>query len=694
MNKKITTFLFLFVVLTSGVAANLDSLYIVGDGVMKTGWDGTRKEMTRLNDGSFEYTAQFYKSGTNGFKFCKTSNINDWDCLHPISSDWYVNIDRNKTYDLTDDDARDVKLQIPANGWYTIHVSADGKKMSTYPVYIYPVGSGCEVGWSLDGAVKFTETSFASGQYVGQLQLMNKYSDGTQYVKFMYSQDPNWTVYVGCAVDQDGKHDITGVGVFDTRFYTTEDHKLWAAASGFGSYNMRLDVKMNQLYVTSTNPLSFSFRFTNLASCAWRSEDVVMAYTMSYRAVGATSDTMLTQYQLLTADSAGVYRGMVYPMSKVSLGLQSCDIATDECIYSTSNTMDGYNTSADFLVKENRGGHLLALYDAQAQPEQTEECPPMPVDTPLTDSTRCLGSYNIRYSTNSVDVGYRKWENRKSYVAQLIQQIGYHVVGLQEVTSDQYNDLVTLLPEYTLYSWGRESATDSTKGERVAIAYLTDRYTCLEKGRFFLGTDTESPTKAWDASLPRLSVWVKLQDKVTNEVFLFCSTHLDDKGVQAREESAKLICEQLLMKGDANCPMIVVGDMNAGYAEKSVYDQFAATFTDARVATIADPVGQEGTYVPSWSSRSSNKRIDYIYVRNLAVKNYILTTEDFSRGTTPSDHYPIYIKAQFKSKETPTSVAQPQSFKVSDTSARVLKVLQDGTIWIVYQGCKYNLLGQ
>lgn len=268
--------------------------------------------------------------------------------------------------------------------------------------------------------------------------------------------------------------------------------------------------------------------------------------------------------------------------------------------------------------------------------------------------TQRLGSYNIRFNSAN-DTGDISWNNRKTYVAKLIQQIDYDVVGLQEVTYVQYCDLLSLLPEYTIYSWGRGSATVSTAGEGVCVLYKTSRYTCLDQGRFFLGPDTEMPVRAWDAGLPRLSVWVKLQDKQSGEIFLFCSTHLDNTGSKSRIEAARVNCEQLLSKIAGNYPIILVGDMNAGQAEKGVHNQYGSVFSDSRNVSKTKPMGQEGT-VSNWKLSNNSGRIDYIYVRNVDVEDYTLSNEDFSRGVTPSDHYPIYITARLLSTDRATSI--------------------------------------
>ena len=83
-----------------------------------------------------------------------------------------------------------------------------------------------------------------------------------------------------------------------------------------------------------------------------------------------------------------------------------------------------------------------------------------------------MGTYNIR-CINATLTGLRDWDNRKEYVAKIITDNRFDVIGLQEIANDdQENDLRQLLPEYSMVAWGRESA-ERNEGERLAIAFKT-----------------------------------------------------------------------------------------------------------------------------------------------------------------------------------------------------------------------------
>ena len=110
---------------------------------------------------------------------------------------------------------------------------------------------------------------------------------------------------------------------------------------------------------------------------------------------------------------------------------------------------------------------------------------------------------------------------------------------------DRKQDLEALLPNYELVAWGRNSASDS-EGEGVGVAFLKDRYTLLEQGHFFLTETPGEPGIAWDAAYKRVSVYVKLKDKRTGDVFCFCSTHFDNEGKTARMKGAGLNVSKIL----------------------------------------------------------------------------------------------------------------------------------------------------
>lgn len=267
-----------------------------------------------------------------------------------------------------------------------------------------------------------------------------------------------------------------------------------------------------------------------------------------------------------------------------------------------------------------------------------------------------MGTYNIR-CINATLTGLRDWDNRKEYVAKIITDNRFDVIGLQEIANDdQENDLRQLLPEYSMVTWGRESA-EKNEGERLAVAFKTSDFALLDQGHYFLTPDPEVPGLAWDATHKRVSVWAKLQDKNTGETFFYCSTHLDNDGVVARKEGARLNVE-MMNKLAGEYPVFIVGDLNAKATEKGVHATMGAYYDDSRLTSGLDlsASGPEGTYSGWNPERSDNKRIDYVYSRHADVKSYKVITEDYGRGETPSDHFCVIVSVALRQPVLPQNI--------------------------------------
>lgn len=258
-----------------------------------------------------------------------------------------------------------------------------------------------------------------------------------------------------------------------------------------------------------------------------------------------------------------------------------------------------------------------------------------------------MGSYNIR-GENDSDTGDKSWAVRNVYVVKNIVDHDYDVIGLQENSIDMLPDLETLLGDaYANHSWGAGSASDNRSGTHTTIVYKADKFTLLDKGQFFLAEDPDAPGLPFDTAVRRITVWVKLQNKETGEIFFYFSTHLDHKGVLARAETARLNVRKMQeIAGDY--PAFIVGDFNAYYDEKTMYNTFNAYFNDSRKTTQTAPVGPGATFGPWDPTLSGGEPIDYVFCNRVNVLSYETITEDFGRGVTPSDHLPILITCTFQ----------------------------------------------
>lgn len=253
-----------------------------------------------------------------------------------------------------------------------------------------------------------------------------------------------------------------------------------------------------------------------------------------------------------------------------------------------------------------------------------------------------MGSYNIR-GKNDSDTGDKSWDVRNVYVVKNIVDHDFDVIGLQENSTDMLPDLEELLGDaYANHSWGAGSASDNRSGTHTTVVYKADKFTLLDKGQFFLAEDPTAPGLPFDTAVRRITVWVKLQNKETGEIFFYFSTHLDHKGEFARAETARLNVRKMQeIAGDY--PAFIVGDFNAYYDEKAMYNTFNAYFNDSRKTTQSAPVGPGATFGPWDPTLSGGEPIDYVFCNRVNVLSYETITDSFGRGVTPSDHLPILI---------------------------------------------------
>lgn len=253
-----------------------------------------------------------------------------------------------------------------------------------------------------------------------------------------------------------------------------------------------------------------------------------------------------------------------------------------------------------------------------------------------------FAEYNIRLNTAS-DTGDHAWANRKQYVAQIITDYAFDVCALNELKPDQKKDLLALLPDYKIESWGRDSHIIGDVGEGVGVLYRKDKFRLLSSGHFFLAPDLTKSAIAWDAKYRRLAVWAQLQDKTTGDIFFYCATHLEQAGQVAKRKGAALVVEQMLsIAGDYPC--FIAGDFNSQSSVDAVHLPFKAYFQSAYDIAETAPNG-DGSYC-NWQPTSTH-RIDHLYGRYYRALSYTMITEDYDRSCTPSDHLPLMAEVVF-----------------------------------------------
>lgn len=202
------------------------------------------------------------------------------------------------------------------------------------------------------------------------------------------------------------------------------------------------------------------------------------------------------------------------------------------------------------------------------------------VSQAATDDKIRIATYNI-LGSNHVDAGNQLGtvNERATRAAAIIKGNAgvaeVHIVGMQELRSDQYALFKEKMPGYSTYPANNPS--------QKTIFWKTKRFTKLDSGKVdYPGYGDDN----LDASSPAL--WVQLRDEQTGKRFFVLNHHAvawnespgsDKGGAQKREKTAKIIASWVSKQ---TLPVVVLGDMNsATYIRDFGVNYFKRTKDDA-----------------------------------------------------------------------------------------------------------------
>ena len=263
-----------------------------------------------------------------------------------------------------------------------------------------------------------------------------------------------------------------------------------------------------------------------------------------------------------------------------------------------------------------------------------------PIDTTVMN-------FNIRYA--AANDGVNRWANRRDLVRQAIDNHRPAIFGVQECLWDQGVELSETFVDYRMTGAGRDDGEQ--EGEMCAVFTRNDRYQVLDQGVFWL---SETPdvvgSKGWDAALPRIVTWVRLQDLWCDpDTLLVFNTHFDHVGSLAREKSAELLLNRMAVIADGHA-VILMGDFNdpaemTGPSYRVLVaegDQGGLVLHDTWFLASRDQrMRGEGTY-HGFSGEATRGRIDWI----LATGDFQGIDAGIERlqdnGRYPSDHFPVW----------------------------------------------------
>jgi len=253
-------------------------------------------------------------------------------------------------------------------------------------------------------------------------------------------------------------------------------------------------------------------------------------------------------------------------------------------------------------------------------------------------------SFNIRYANGDRKDAERCWNVRKDRVAQFVLDHDISIVGMQEVLHEQLVDLRERLADYEYEGVGREDG--KSKGEYAPIFWRKDEWERVKGGTFWLSTTPDVVASVgWDAALTRIATYVLLQNKQTGKQLIFINTHFDHVGVQARNESARLILRKA-KEIAGNVPFLLTGDFNVSM-ESSAYHTITHEASFPILDTYMEGAPHKGPFYTfqGFSRKPIEQcdKIDYIFASpSIRVSKTFIQQEDRSENPKHmSDHNPI-----------------------------------------------------
>ena len=259
-------------------------------------------------------------------------------------------------------------------------------------------------------------------------------------------------------------------------------------------------------------------------------------------------------------------------------------------------------------------------------------------NTDMFSQTTKIMSYNIRY--DNPNDGINKWENRKNAVLGIIEKYQPDILGLQEGLHHQIKYLDSCLSDYKFIGVGR--ADGKLKGEFSPIFYDTTKFSVVEKSTFWLSEQSDIISVGWDAALERICTYGLFEHNDTKNRFWVFNTHFDHIGVKAREMSAKLILSKITALNKNDFPVILMGDLNSEPNSKPI-EIISEKLTDGITISKKPFVGPLETFTSFSLNLNANKRIDYIFVKDLTIFSYAHIDNKMKNNNYISDHLPILM---------------------------------------------------
>ena len=248
-------------------------------------------------------------------------------------------------------------------------------------------------------------------------------------------------------------------------------------------------------------------------------------------------------------------------------------------------------------------------------------------------------SFNLRF--NNPKDNENSWEYRKEEVLEMLLYYSPEIIGIQEGLENQVTYIDSVLNDYNYVGVGREDAL--SKGEYAAIFYKTNRLKLLESKTYWLSEKPEKISVGWDAAMERVVTFSTFKDLKNLDTLYVFNAHYDHIGKIARVESSKLILKIINERRLLKKKIIVMGDLNSEPEDEPI-KILKQTLEDSYENKNTKTYGPLGTYNGFNRDLIMLRRIDYIFTKNMNVKEYIHVDDKRKNNLFLSDHLPVLLK--------------------------------------------------
>lgn len=260
-------------------------------------------------------------------------------------------------------------------------------------------------------------------------------------------------------------------------------------------------------------------------------------------------------------------------------------------------------------------------------------------------------SFNIRFD-NPKDTAATAWSARRLPCARMIREVNPDVIGMQEPRGAQYEDIISLLPDYEYLRIPLSDKVTEKNSGRIMVFFRKGQFRVKKWGYFWLNEHSDSPGVSFettDKNNIRAAIWVKLRDEKRGKDFVFLTTHLPYKGAPedetAREKCANLIVGKLKAIAGEKATVFVTGDMNACWELRSARRKCLVPFYEwmhgaREMSAETDSRSSFNGWKPT-EGRSWPNNLDHIFYRNATPLRFVTHDEAAYGVTYVSDHYPI-----------------------------------------------------